>query len=1545
MISDGFVGFEFAGSLGDSRASDIAYSTDAGRIYVGGTSFDSTHMNRDFALAAFTETGGVDHSFTASGTTLVDFQGIPDWFGFGVGSYESLNRILVQPDGSILLAGYVENPNFFPGGAAIARVTSGGVLDTSFGSVDGVVRSGRVIENGAAVGLPIKSAEGIALHNDGILIAASAIERMAIFRQNSNGTVDSLFGSAGISDFYVDRGDARDIGVQTSGAIVLTGFGYDPVEGKPSLITARWNANGSKDPGWGTDGIVVTKDVSAAWNVFPRMTLLIQPDGNILVGGDSAGRASSDLLFVRLIGDPTVPSGTLSAEIDPGTGGLEVTDISAAGRNNRLTVDVSGGLISIRDVQETFVSAPAGWTLSADRKEISAPAAAFDKQIIINGQGGADHLELSGDAQGIAAYSFTGPVSGSVSRSAVGTIVWAGIESLRNVAPVADMTLGLPTSGGDVRFFLEDDGTTGNALTRFRADRDLITPVEFLNPDGVLTVLRGQSTDDLTVDSVPDFTAGLTIGADSSRLDEVTFDGAVLLGADKNLSVFASGAVTLPNSSSSTIRTVANGEVFIDSTHSILLSNRARIQSDDGDIRLLAQQPPTFTPAGVVEAIRMGDESVVESDTGDVHLTGQSTGSIAILMIGTLHAGGGSVFVNASSTRNAGMTIAGIIDAGTQVVVVGTSLTGPGIVRTHGVFLDNAKIHASGPVDIRGVGAVGVTTGLSGITSVNDSVSIDGTGLVSPGIGIRLSNSTRIVADGSVIVRGTGTFDTDLGGRSRGILAEESLGGFVDVTITSNHADVSILGSLNLSGIVPAGLYYSVDAAVEITAENGIEITGVTTSADPNSDLVGVVRLDGTTARVTTDGSIDVNSFAEGAFAGTSAIDVSQAPTLLSPSLGSGNSREVRLTAGEVWLNQLLQSEGPLRVFTTGNGISAPNHGFDVNTLAAVPAIGSNVMKITPGSILHLAVDGTTVDTQYDQLNVDGKVDLADAVLQINGAHEPAAGDVFTLVNTTQGLTGRFAGLPNNKTIPFNGRFLQLNYTPTSVTATATERTAIVAGDEVNNTLDVDLVAGTYRLNGGGITPLDGANRIDFDGGAGGGVNKLYIDGKDVRDAGYVPGEFFGDGTIRIPGLAGLPDFTINFFRLTPVDFDGFGTLTIQPAGVGSKILVSDDFNTALTSDLKDPGTVPAWKISGTSGGVGFEQAHLFRSQSLTLDTSTTDGEDTITFAADTSTLNTPFMIKTGAGSDAVVFDHPVRLADLRFEQIDLGSGANLLRFAAAGNDLDLTALPENKLLGVQQIDFRGYGSNRLKLSPAAIAAISDPATRMVELQYDLDDIAEFGEGWRIGEPIFVGDSFRSVVESIDGSATLMVNSDRPFKNPLLAGDVNRDGIESALDALNIINYLGQEASTEASRLADGGFALPTPQAGVLHRYLDPIGNGYASSLGALRILNSIARRSPGSLPSGEAESTPATDSLVPSPSTSIGTLSMLPLSADDDAHLPDDRLIPPPEDLSVPTKWVAATSVPETELPVDTALLEWMEEQSQDPAGTELMALANGLL
>ena len=150
---------------------------------------------------------------------------------------------------------------------------------------------------------------------------------------------------------------------------------------------------------------------------------------------------------------------------------------------------------------------------------------------------------------------------------------------------------------------------------------------------------------------------------------------------------------------------------------------------------------------------------------------------------------------------------------------------------------------------------------------------------------------------------------------------------------------------------------------------------------------------------------------------------------------------------------------------------------------------------------------------------------------------------------------------------------------------------------------------------------------IEFNGGLGN--DGMSVAGNDVETATYSPSTT--PGTTGKAGTVVVDATTINFDGLEPLDVSGMAASTVSFLGLDDVVDVNNGFDFAT-------GTVDAIIVSGTTGGVPIEDVAFFNNGSVTIDTTTMDGDDTITvFGADNILAdNTSFSILTGSGADKV---------------------------------------------------------------------------------------------------------------------------------------------------------------------------------------------------------------------------------------------------------------------------------------------------------------------
>lgn len=176
-------------------------------------------------------------------------------------------------------------------------IAQAGTLDNSF-SVDGLIST----DLGAST---FDEARALAIQPDGriVVVGTSGYSKALDFgaaRYLPDGTLDNEFSFNGVDFTSVVFGDdhATSVVIQPDGKILIGGYGFC-TEGN-CFAMVRYVSDGSVDPEFGVDGIVTT-EISGGF-VYEAKAIALQDDGKILLaGGGVAGFA-----VVRYLDDGSV---------------------------------------------------------------------------------------------------------------------------------------------------------------------------------------------------------------------------------------------------------------------------------------------------------------------------------------------------------------------------------------------------------------------------------------------------------------------------------------------------------------------------------------------------------------------------------------------------------------------------------------------------------------------------------------------------------------------------------------------------------------------------------------------------------------------------------------------------------------------------------------------------------------------------------------------------------------------------------------------------------------------------------------------------------------------------------------------------------------------------------------------------------------------------------------------------------------------------------------------------------------------------------------
>ena len=249
-----------------------------------------------------------DGSLTATSTASLDITPVNDAPVFATGDGKVVTNFggndyalsgTVQPDGKIVVAGYSSNGS--ENDIALVRYNADGSLDTSFGN-DGSVTT--------SLGASNDVGQSVAVQADGKIIVAGYSENgsdydFALVRYNTDGSLDTSFGSGGIVTTQVAGDDVGlSVVIQPDGKLVVSGYGgFHPDQ---NFALVRYNADGSLDASFGSGGKVTT-------SVLPSddvgYSVIVQPDGKLVVAGRTYNGSNNDFALVRYNADGSLDAG------------------------------------------------------------------------------------------------------------------------------------------------------------------------------------------------------------------------------------------------------------------------------------------------------------------------------------------------------------------------------------------------------------------------------------------------------------------------------------------------------------------------------------------------------------------------------------------------------------------------------------------------------------------------------------------------------------------------------------------------------------------------------------------------------------------------------------------------------------------------------------------------------------------------------------------------------------------------------------------------------------------------------------------------------------------------------------------------------------------------------------------------------------------------------------------------------------------------------------------------------------------------------------
>ncbi len=910
------------------------------------------------------------------------------------------------------------------------------------------------------------------------------------------------------------------------------------------------------------------------------------------------------------------------------------------------------------------------------------------------------------------------------------------ISTANNTVTITDVsgngeTIEVSESNSNVRFFVS--GRTysidGGAVTPFttpadipissntgivvntNAGNDIITVGAFTSSLPSLTINGGVDDDIVNMNGNITFAANANLDLDLQNDDASPGKDVVNIGTNANVILAGTGSATIKVSQNVFVNTgggltTANGNLLVEANQqgTPTSGNFAGVRLDGLNSLFQVTGSGLLTVKGkggdigrTTYGIYMGRGGKIIGGTNTVTVEGvggptSSFGSYGVGMIALseIRSTGGNIIINGTgngtgtNSGGAGLAYDGVYVRGTisaggtgNVTITGRgslnnaeeSLTGVGI-------FEGEVTTAGGNLTINGYGGgSGNTPRSNGIViSSNASVSSGGMGTLTlngeGGVGTGSYNNGVILyglitsGGGNVIVTGkegggTGSYGIAISntiyGGSDGEINTSTNGG--DILLRTN----SFASESNTLTLITSHLSNKVTF---LPLTNGVGINFVSTS-----DVVGgPITISDLEFDNITGGAIHLGD------ANTGVINVDEAITH-----SAGN---VYFTTGQA-LN-LNQS------FGAGTGNIAINAAGGINPKSPTVDLSGNSISFTSGNNLNIAIGGTTVNTEYDQLNIQGTIDLTGLNLVLSGSYVPVAGNTFTIVNNdgTDAIVGTFNGLAEGATLSnFQGSGLNATISYTGGTDN-NDVVITVAAPAVSN---INIKGNDLTIDNGDTSPRteDGTDFGNIDISLtepvvrtftiqNMGTADLIIPANGITKSGAAD---FGIGNVSLPltiepgGSATFPviiDASGNGFRTATISIQSNDsdkspyTFNVQAIGVSPEINVTGLGQNIADGDLTPSGVddTDFGIIDVASGSV----SHTFTIQNVTgatgnLQLNAGAISVTGTHASDftVSAITLPATISAGQSTTFVVTFNPsaegLRTATVRILNNDLGEG------------------------------------------------------------------------------------------------------------------------------------------------------------------------------------------------------------------------------------------------------------------------------------------------
>ena len=665
-----------------------------------------------------------------------------------------------------------------------------------------------------------------------------------------------------------------------------------------------------------------------------------------------------------------------------------------------------------------------------------------------------DRLAIVGGSQGTVTYTYTNAADGAVALSAFGTVNYTGAEALGNSGATTAAVFVPPTGANTIS--LVDDGSTGNATSRLTSGT--FVPTTFAHPATALTI-NGGSTDNLTLNATDLFAGTVTVSGAAIAVASLSAAGTITLTASG--SVTESGTDTTADLIAPTA--VLSAGTGMGAGNPLELSvDVLEANGGSGGVNLANSRQVTIGAAGGLTGLSATGGSITLSAGGAITVNEP-----------VVNSGTGSVTLNATSAVAGIYTVStpafnfqDIAGSGTRLSLADDAISSAIPLGFTFKFFDvdytNIYVNSNGFLTFVTSSAtnsyVAQPFPTSGIpeatiggfwTDINPDVAPSGT---NGGVFYQTSGSagSRVFVAEYKALSNYGQTSSDFTFQIKLFEATNI------IEVHYLHADNDGVGPPNgngsagienAAGTVGNSYYFGTGDIPDNTAVrysppgpgnialNAAVTSGgnVTLNADANLlQSSAAFSVTGNAVALTAGGgigsagtSVTTNAASLTTSSSTAQFLADVAGVQIGAADLNAGSQTITLTGGIFETTATGGVLSPLVVAggaTLGGGGSATTvsvqAGGVIGPGASPGLLNTGVTTFATGGIFTAELNGPTVGTGYDQLNVTGGVTLTGAVLNLVLNYSPTTASTFTLINNdaADAVVGTFTGLAEGAT-------------------------------------------------------------------------------------------------------------------------------------------------------------------------------------------------------------------------------------------------------------------------------------------------------------------------------------------------------------------------------------------------------------------------------------------------------------------------------------------------------------------------------------------------